>query len=77
MRAALIGCGNFGTAVVAQARFVPRLELRVVADTNIESARTAFRMIGVEEDDIAVCDGAGQASVAYEAGNREALCLVR
>ena len=56
VRAALIGSGNFGTPIVTQASLIPRLELRVVADKNVEAARSAFLSIGVEDDDIAVCD---------------------
>ncbi len=68
VRSALIGCGHFGSAIVSQARFIPRLELRVVADTNIESARTTFAGIGVDPSDVQVCEGAWQALSAYEAG---------
>jgi predicted homoserine dehydrogenase-like protein len=68
VRAGLIGCGDFGTAVVTQAQLIPRLELRVVADTNVEAARKGLRLAGVKDADIAVCDTAGQALWAMEAG---------
>jgi predicted homoserine dehydrogenase-like protein len=68
VRAALIGSGNFGTPIVTQARLIPRLELRVVADRNMEAARSAFLSIGVEEDDIAICDSPKAALRAVEAG---------
>lgn len=68
VRAGLIGCGSFGAAVVTQAGLVPRLELRVVADTNLAAATRAFRMAGVAEECIAVCDSARAALEALEAG---------
>jgi predicted homoserine dehydrogenase-like protein len=61
VRTALIGCGNFGAAVFTQGRLIPRLELEVVCDVNVEAAKQAFRLAGVQEADIAVCDTAGQA----------------
>ena len=68
VRAALIGSGNFGTPIVTQASLIPRLELRVVADKNVEAARSAFLYIGVEDDDIAVCDSSRAALRAVETG---------
>ena len=68
VRAGLIGCGNFGAAIFTQGRLIPRLELKVVSDVNVEAARKAFRLAGVEDADIAVCDTPGQALWAMEAG---------
>jgi hypothetical protein len=68
VRAALIGCGDFGAAVITQGRLVPRLELRAICDINIEAVRKALRRAGVEDTDTVVCDTAGQALRAHEAG---------
>jgi predicted homoserine dehydrogenase-like protein len=68
VRAALIGCGNFGTAIVTQAKHIPRLELKVICDTNIEAARNAYRLAGIPDADVAVCDTAARALWAMEAG---------
>jgi predicted homoserine dehydrogenase-like protein len=68
VRSALIGCGDLGSAIVTQARLLPRLELRVVAGTNVEAATGAFRSAGAAEEDIAICDTAGRALCAMEAG---------
>ncbi len=68
VRAALIGSGNFGTPIITQARLIPRLDLRVVADKNVKAARSAFLSIGVEEGDIAVTDSPKAALRAMEAG---------
>ncbi len=68
VRAGLIGCGNFGAAILTQGRLIPRLELKVVCDVRVEEAKKAFRLAGVRDSDIAVCDTAGQALWAMEAG---------
>jgi predicted homoserine dehydrogenase-like protein len=68
VRAALIGCGRFGAAVVTQGRLVPRLELKVVCDIDVEAAKAAFHLAGVQDGDIAVCDTAERALWAMEAG---------
>lgn len=68
VRAGLIGCGNFGTAIFTQGRYIPRLELKVVCDVKVEEAKKAFRLAGVKDADIAVCDTAEQALWAMEAG---------
>src|SRR5689334_12170519 len=67
VRAALIGCGSFGAPIVTQAPLIPRLEVRVVSDTNVEAARSAFRRAGAADDDIAVCDSPKAALRAMEA----------
>lgn len=68
VRAALIGCGKFGAAIVTQARLIPRLEVCAVADTDLDAARSAFVSAGVEQEGIAICDGPKAALRAMEAG---------
>ena len=68
VRAAVIGCGDFGTTIVTQAPLIPRLEIPVVADVDLEAGRSAFRRSGVADDDIAVCDSRASALRSMEAG---------
>ncbi|MCJ7735820.1 MAG: flagellar biosynthesis protein FlgA [Anaerolineae bacterium] len=67
VKAGLIGAGQFGAPIVTQAPFIPRLDVPVVADINIEAARHAFRQAGVAEEDIVVCDTRVDALRALEA----------
>jgi len=73
VRAAVIGAGDFGTAIVTQSAAAPRVEVCVVADTRLENARRAFRLAGLGDDQITVCDGRQDALAALEAGKRVVL----
>jgi predicted homoserine dehydrogenase-like protein len=73
VRAGLIGVGDFGGPIVTQSRLIPRLEIPVVADLNVEAARQVFRQAGVPQEDIAVCETRAQALQALEAGKRVVL----
>ena len=68
VKAGLVGCGDFGTAIVAQGRAVPRMELRIIAELVPERAVQAYKLSGAADDDIIVCDTAAQACEAYAAG---------
>ena len=68
VRAGLIGAGQFGTPIVTQAPIIPRLDVPVVADTDIEAGRQAFLKAGFAEDDIVVCESRAVALRALEAG---------
>lgn len=67
VRAGLIGGGHFGTAVIAQARAMPRLALAAVADRDLEAARLACRRAGIEAGNVVVCDSRAGALRALEA----------
>jgi len=73
VRAGLIGVGRFGTPIVTQASIVPRLEVPVVADIDIEAGRLAYRQAGIAEEDIVVCESRSGALRALEAGKRVVL----
>ena len=73
VRAGLIGVGRFGTPIVTQASIVPRLEVPVVADIDIEAGRQAYRKAGIAEEDIVVCESRSGALRALEAGKRVVL----
>lgn len=70
VRAGLIGCGNFGAGIVAQAAAVPGLELPAVADRDLDAARRAYLRAGVPEAAIIICESVPAALRALEAGKR-------
>ena len=55
VRAGLIGSGQYGTAVVTQARYIPLLEIPIIADVDPQAARLAYHHAGITDDDIALC----------------------
>jgi predicted homoserine dehydrogenase-like protein len=67
VRCGIIGTGEYATAILAQSRYVRRLEVPVVADIHIEAAREAYAQSGYSADDIVV---AGNRSAALEAIER-------
>src|SRR6059036_919282 len=70
VRAGLIGCGSFGSGILAQAACVPLLEIPAVADQDHAAARLAYGRAGVPEEAIDVCDNRREALRAIEAGKR-------
>ncbi len=68
VRAALIGAGSFGRAIVTQAPLIRRLDLCAVADIHVETARAAFLQSGYAADAIAICESREAALRALEAG---------
>ena len=68
VRAALIGSGHFGTAIVTQAQSIPLLEISVIADRDVEAARRAYRRAQIAEDKLVVCDNRASALRAIESG---------
>lgn len=68
VQAGLIGSGHFGTAVIAQAPYIPQLELRAVADVNINAAKHAFRRANIPAEQVVVCDHHDAALRAWEQG---------
>jgi predicted homoserine dehydrogenase-like protein len=73
VRAGLIGAGQFGAPIVTQAPLIPRLDVPVVADINIEASRRAYRQAGFAEEDMVVCESHAGALRALEAGKRVVL----
>ena len=68
VRAGLIGSGHYGTAVITQARYIPLLEIPIVADVDPQAARLAYHHAGITDDDIALCDNRSEAIRAIESG---------
>ena len=48
--AGVIGTGQYTTAVVTQAESIPQLNIPIVADRNIEAARKAFHLAGIDDE---------------------------
>ena len=68
VRAGLIGSGHYGTAVITQARYIPLLEIPIIADVDPQAARLAYHRADITDDDIALCDSRAGALRAMEAG---------
>ncbi len=68
VRAGLIGSGQYGTAVITQARYIPLLEIPIIADVNPQAARLAYQQAGITDDDIALCDSRADTMRAVESG---------
>ena len=70
VRAAIIGAGDYATAIVTQARSIPRLDIAVVADVDLAAARQALQSSGYADSEIATCDSRDAALKALEAGRK-------
>ncbi|GAA2976250.1 putative homoserine dehydrogenase-like protein [Microbacterium terrae] len=68
--AAVIGAGQYSTAVVTQAAYTPGLTVRVVADINLENAIGAYLKSGLTTDDFAYADTAEAAQAILDGGGR-------
>ena len=70
VRAGVIGTGHYATAIVTQSAEIARLDVPVVADLDLESARKAFQRAGVADEEIVACDSRSAALQALERGQR-------
>ncbi len=61
VRAALIGAGEFGRSLLSQSQAIDNLDICVLCDQNLHTARDACRRAGIPVDTIAVCDSAASA----------------
>ena len=68
IRAGLIGTGTYGISLMAQARFIPRLEIPVVCDQDPETARQACLRAGLFKENITVCSNTQKILFAMEKG---------
>ena len=55
VKAGLIGTGQYSTAILGQAKFIPMLDIPVIAEHNPQAAKKAFKHAGIPEDDIVLC----------------------
>ena len=68
VRAALIGAGAFGRSLIAQALRIDRLDVRVVCDRDLDTARAACRGAGIAADALSVCTSPAEARRHLEQG---------
>jgi predicted homoserine dehydrogenase-like protein len=68
VRAALVGAGDFGTAIVTQSLYIPRLEFTAIADLDPENAISAYLRMGHPRERIAVCRDAAAVRAAEAEG---------
>lgn len=70
VRAGIIGTGRFATPIITQAQDIPRVDIPVVADLDVEAAREAFRLAGVPDGSVAVCESQVAAREAMDRGQK-------
>jgi predicted homoserine dehydrogenase-like protein len=68
VRAGVIGCGSFGSGILASPS--PLLEIRAVSDHQVGAAREAWRQAAVPDEAVTVCASRADALSALEAGRR-------
>lgn len=64
----LVGSGGFGRSYLAQARRARLIEARIAVDMTAEAAGRAFAAAGYDASEVALCETAAEARVAWEAG---------
>ena len=73
VKAGVIGTGHYATAIVCQSRSIARLDIAAVADVDVDRGRRAYRLAGVDDQRIVVCDRRAAALAAIERGDRVVL----
>lgn len=68
--AALVGVGEFGRSLVSQSRGIDNLDVRVLCDRNLQSARDACSRAGIPDNAIVVCNTPASARKALDAGRK-------
>lgn len=67
---AVIGAGQYATAVVSQSPLTPRLEVLAVADINLANAVNAYKSAGFDDDEYVYVATRSEAQAALSAGTR-------
>jgi len=67
---AVIGAGQYATAIVTQAGYTPGLTVRVVADINLDNATGAYLKAGLTADDFAYAATTESAQAILDEGGR-------
>jgi len=70
VEAGVIGTGQYATAIVTQAQSIPQLNIPIVADTEIESAKRAYQLAGIDDTQVIVADTRTQALSGIERGKK-------
>lgn len=68
VRAGLIGVGEFGMTLLAQAQRIPGFSVPVLCDLDAAKARASFADAGLDPGALAVCESAGAAEAALARG---------
>ena len=68
IRAGLIGTGTYGISLLAQSLLIPRLEIPIVCDQDLETARQACWLAGLSEEYTSVCSNTKEILLAMEKG---------
>jgi predicted homoserine dehydrogenase-like protein len=68
VRAGLIGVGEFGMTLLAQARRIPGFSVRVLCDLDAAKAKASFADAGLDPASLALCESAGAAEAALARG---------
>ena len=66
----VICTGDYATAIVTQDQRIPQLNVPIVADLRIESAKRAYQLAGFNESQILVARNRAQALAGVERGQR-------
>ena len=70
VQAAVIGAGQYATAIVTQESQTEYLRVTVVADLDVQAAKQAYLKAGAAEDQLVYCETAEQADAAIASGKR-------
>ena len=73
VKAGIVGTGHYATAVVCQSCSIPQLDVAVVADLDVDQGRRAYRLAGIADERIVVCDSRDAALAAMQRGERVVL----
>lgn len=70
VEAGVIGTGQYATAIVTQAESIPNLNVPIVADTNLDAARRAYELAGVDASEVIVAENRNEALAGVESKKR-------
>lgn len=68
VNAAVIGTGHFGKAIVTQEKYNQFVNVNIVMDKNLQSARKAFEDADIRDEEIHYCDTISDAKKLFEDG---------
>jgi predicted homoserine dehydrogenase-like protein len=68
VKVGIIGAGNYGTAIVTQAPYTPRLNVVAVADISLAAARGAYEKGGYDMELVVQVETAEEAQIQISAG---------
>jgi len=66
----IIGSGHYATAIVTQCRYISSLEVKILADIELDHAIRAYRHAGYTKNDFRVCSNRDEALAALKANKK-------